>query len=161
MTEEQKQLSTVETENTLAASEDTAKKPGLMRGARDFIENTFNSLKGKDLTQAVDEFTSEMTIVIEGMSEDMAKLRCDADEALARITIFENDLGEHGKECGDELKKLRKSLEAMEKRLNALEKPDKKSKKANLSTLIKQLTWLAAIICGSWIAVTVLQLIGG
>lgn len=160
MTEE-KQLSTLETENTLAASEDSAKKPGLMRGARDFIENTFNSLKGKDLTQAVDEFTSEMTLVIEGMSEDQVKLRCDADEALAKITILENELGEQNDACRDEIKQLRKSLETIEKRLTALEKPDKKRNKPNLSMLIKQVTWLAAIVCGSWIIVTVLKIIGG
>lgn len=161
MTEEQKQLTTVETENMLAASEDAAKKPGLMRGARDFIENTFNSLKGKDLTQAVDEFTSEMTLVIEGMSEDQVKLRCDADEALAKITILENDLDAQNDAHREEIKQLRKSLEAIEKRLNALEKPDKKGKKPNLSMLIKQVTWLAAIVCGSWIVVTVLKIIGG
>ena len=50
---EEKKLSVHETEVTLAAPEEPAKKVGLMRGARDFIENTFNSLKGKDLGQSL------------------------------------------------------------------------------------------------------------
>ena len=161
MTEEQKQLTAIQSENTLAAPEDSGKKPGLMRGARDFIENTFNSLKGKDLNQAVDEFTSEMTLVIEGMSEDQVKLRCDTDEALAKLTILENDLAEQNDAHREELAKMRKTVEALEKRLHALEKPDKKGKRATLSTVLRQVIWLALIVCGSWIVVTLLNIIGG
>ena len=75
--EEQKNISAIDVENTLAAPEEPAKQPGLVRGARDFIENTLSTLKGKDMNQAVEEFTGEMTLVIEGLSEDMDTLRHD------------------------------------------------------------------------------------
>ena len=85
MTEQEKHFpQTNTTETAPAANGETGKKPGLMRGARDFIENTWSSLKGKDLNQAVEEFTSEMTLVAEGLSEDQNALRRDGE--FIRIT---------------------------------------------------------------------------
>ena len=61
---ENKNLAAVEAESTLAAPEEHAKKPGLMRGARDFIENTLGSLKGKEI---YDSCRSDLIILeIEG-----------------------------------------------------------------------------------------------
>ena len=86
MTEQEKHLpQTNTTETAPAANGETGKKPGLMRGARDFIENTWSSLKGKDLNQAVEEFTSEMTLVAEGLSEDQNALRRDGEKLAARM----------------------------------------------------------------------------
>lgn len=159
--EEKKTLSAVNAENSPAAPEEPAKKPGLMRGARDFIENTFNSLKGKDLCQAVEEFTSDMTLVIEGMSEDMTALRRDADELSAQMTILENDQAKAEHAQKEQLTALNKQLESLEKRIKALEKPGKKELKPGLTTLLKQVTWIVGIFCGSWVVVTLLKLIGG
>ncbi len=68
------------------------KKGGLIHGAKDFLENTFNSLKGKDLNQAVEEFTGEMTLVAEGLSEDQEQLRRDLDTTAAQVTLMEENL---------------------------------------------------------------------
>lgn len=161
MTEEQKQLSAVEAENTLAAPEEPAKKPGLMRGARDFIENTFNSLKGKDLNQAVEEFTGDMTLVIEGLSEDMTALRRDTDRNSAQLTILENETDAADEARQAEIADLRKEIASLEKRLKALEKPDKKAMKPGVSAILKQVTWIVGIFSISWVLVTLLKLIGG
>lgn len=159
--EEQKNLSAIETENMLAAPEETAKKPGLMRGARDFIENTFNSLKGKDLSQAVEEFTGDMTLVIEGMSEDLSALRRDVDKNSAQLTILENEMDGADEAQREEIAALRKEIEGLNKRIKTLEKPDKKAEKPTLNTILKQVTWIVGIFSSAWVLVTLLKLIGG
>lgn len=158
---ENKNLAAVEAESTLAAPEEHAKKPGLMRGARDFIENTLGSLKGKDLNQAVEEFTGDMTLVIEGMSEDLTALRCDADKLSAQMTILENDLSETADKQQNDIEALHKEIAALEKRIKLLEKPGKKELKPGLTSLLKQVTWIVGIFCVSWVIVSVLKLIGG
>ena len=99
-----------------AAEEASGKKPGLVRGARDFIENTFASLKGKDMNQAVEEFTSEMTLVVEGLSEDQSALRRDVDSASAQLTMLEEkvlrqekDRKAEASDSQDEIKQLKKT----------------------------------------------------
>ncbi len=159
--DEQKNLSAAEAEYTLAAPEETAKKPGLMRGARDFIENTFNSLKGKDLNQAVEEFTGDMTLVIEGMSEDLTALRRDTDKNSAQLTILENDMDAKRDAQQEEIAALRKEIEGLTKRIKTLEKPDKKAEKPSLSTILRQVTWIVGIFSSAWVLVTLLKLIGG
>ena len=89
-----------------------------MRGARDFIENTWSSLKGKDLNQAVEEFTSEMTLVAEGLSEDQNALRRDGEKLAARM----DKLAERQKIGEDSVKALQDQLEQERRRGNALQK---------------------------------------
>jgi len=164
MTQEEKQLSAIEAENTLAAPEDTVKKTGLMRGARDFIENTLSSLKGKDMNQAVEEFTGEMTLVIEGMSEDMNVLRRDCDKAAAQLTILENELSDRDDAQKADMDTLRREMEGLVKRMNALEKTQKTGKKeakTGLTAVLRQATWMVGIFCSAWVLVTLLRLIGG
>ena len=147
-----------------AAEEASGKKPGLVRGARDFIENTFASLKGKDMNQAVEEFTSEMTLVVEGLSEDQSALRRDVDSASAQLTMLEEKVLRQEKDrkaevsdSQDEIKQLKKRLESLEK---TLKEAEKKPQKMGLGQILRQATWMVGILCVSWIVVTVLKLIG-
>ncbi len=147
-----------------AAEEASGKKPGLVRGARDFIENTFASLKGKDMNQAVEEFTSEMTLVVEGLSEDQSALRRDVDSASAQLTMLEEkvlrqekDRKAEASDSQDEIKQLKKRLESLEK---TLKEAEKKPQKMGLGQILRQATWMVGILCVSWIVVTVLKLIG-
>ena len=152
MTEQEKHFpQTNTTETAPAANGETGKKPGLMRGARDFIENTWSSLKSKDLNQAVEEFTSEMTLVAEGLSEDQNALRRDGEKLAARM----EKLAERQKIGEDSVKALQDQLEQMEKALKA--KPVKPGLTANL----RQATWGVGIICAAWVIVAILKLIGG
>lgn len=158
---EEKNLSAPQAEIMPAAPEEPAKKPGLMRGARDFIENTFNSLKGKDLGQAVEEFTSDMTLVIEGISEDLAALQREEEKLSAQLTILEDDLSKVDDAQKAEIDALRRELNEMSKRLKALEKPGKKELKPGITALLRQVTWIVGIFCSAWVIVTLLKLIGG
>ena len=152
MTEQEKHLpQTNITETAPAANGETGKKPGLMRGARDFIENTWSSLKGKDLNQAVEEFTSEMTLVAEGLSEDQNALRRDGEKLAARM----EKLAERQKIGEDSVKALQKRLDDMEKALKA------KPVKPGLTAILRQATWGVGIICAAWVIVAILKLIGG
>ena len=155
-----------------AVDEASGKKPGLVRGARDFIENTFATLKGKDMNQAVEEFTSEMTLVAGGLSEDQTVLRQDVDKLSAQQTLLEEKLQRAGKERKDELGELRdamkqskKQAETIEKRLDSLEKAvkdaEKKPAKMGLGQILRQATWMVGIICGAWVIVTVLKMLRG
>lgn len=136
-----------------------------MRGARDFIENTWSSFKGKDLNQAVEEFTSEMTLVAEGLSEDQSALRKDGEKLSARM----DKLTERQKNGEDSVRTLRDQLEqerrrgdALQKRLDDLEKALKtKPAKPGLAAILRQATWAVGIICAAWVIVAILKLIGG
>ena len=150
MTEQEKHFpQTNTTETAPAANGETGKKPGLMRGARDFIENTWSSLKGKDLNQAVEEFTSEMTLVAEGLSEDQNALRRDGEKLAARM----DKLAERQKIGEDSA--LQKRLDDREKALKA------KPLKPGLTAILRQATWGVGIICAAWVIVAILKLIGG
>lgn len=147
-----------------AAEEASGKKPGLVRGARDFIENTFQSLKGKDMNQAVEEFTSEMTLVVEGLSEDQNALRRDVDGNSAQLTMLEErvlrqekDRKAEANDLQDELKQAKKRLDSLEK---ALKEAEKKPQKMGLGQILRQATWMVGILCVSWVLVTVLKLLG-
>ena len=136
-----------------------------MRGARDFIENTWSSLKGKDLNQAGEEFTSEMTLLAEGLSEDQNALRRDGEKLAARM----EKLAERQKNGEDSVKALQDQLEqerrrgdALQKRLDDMEKALKaKPVKPGLTAILRQATWGVGIICAAWVIVAILKLIGG
>ena len=163
MTEKENDLIPMD-QNLPAAEEATGKKPGLVRGARDFIENTFATLKGKDMNQAVEEFTSEMTLVVEGLSEDQNALRRDVDGNSAQLTLLEekvlrqeNDRKAEVKDFEEELKQAKKRLDSLEK---ALKETEKKPQKMGLGQILRQATWMVGILCVSWVLVTVLKLLG-
>ena len=46
-----------------------AQKPGLVKSAKEFFGNAFGQGKNQDLSALVEEFTSEMTLVAEGLSK--------------------------------------------------------------------------------------------
>ena len=136
-----------------------------MRGARDFIENTWSSLKGKDLNQAVEEFTSEMTLVAEGLSEDQNALRRDGEKLAARMDKLaeRQKIGEDSvKALQDQLEQERRRGDALQKRLDDMEKALKaKPVKPGLTAILRQAIWGVGIICAAWVIVAILKLIGG
>lgn len=127
------------------------RKPGIMQRSRGFLQDAVGSITGKELPQLVDAFTREMVIVAEGLSEDQAKLR-DA------LTL-------QGEEQDREARKLReieKQLSDTVKRVEELHRAisQKKKAEAGLSRILRQATWLAAIIGGAWIISSLINLIG-
>lgn len=135
-------------------------KKDLVHSARDFVNNIFQPLKGKDLAQAVEEFTAEMTLVAEGLSEDQERLSQQTDKLSAQQTILEETMLSRLHDGDVSLGEIKKELRAMQKRLDKIEKAaaDKKiSKVSGFTTMLRQATWLVGLAVGGWVAVTLIN----
>ena len=135
-------------------------KKNVMQTAKDFMTGVFNPLKGKDLSQLVEDFTSEMTLVAEGLSEDQQKLFRETDLLSAQQTELEQRLLDGLHDAEVENKELRKEVQALSNRLDKAEKliAEKKLKKSDgLLSIIRQATWLVAIFSAAWVIVTLIR----
>ena len=150
-------MSNMEQENLPAVPEE---KKDLIHSAKDFVNNIFQPLKGKDLNQAVEEFTSEMTLVIEGLSDDQERTAQQVDQLSARQTILEESLLSRLEETELALSDAQKEMKALQKTLEKAEKAaaDKKiSKVSGFTGMLRQATWLVGIAVGGWIIVTLIN----
>ncbi len=135
-------------------------KKDLIHSAKDFVTQIFQPLKGKDLGQAVEDFTAEMTLVAEGLSEDQERLQTLTNDLSARQTILEEDTLSRLRDADEAVADLKKELQALQKRLDKMEKnlTDKKiSKVSGFTALLRQATWLCGIAIGGWIIVTLIK----
>ena len=119
------------------------------------------AVKGDTAGQMVEQFTAEMTLVAEGLCEDQARLRKSVED-LARmqersgqslsseIAALENTMREHQRDTD-------RRLEELYRRLNAME--GKKKKESGKPSWMNQAILLVSIVCGSWVLVTILQLL--
>ena len=129
-------------------------KKNLVQSAKDFMAGALSPLKGKDLSQMVEGFTSEMTLVAEGLSEDQLRLQQQQDRMDGQLTEAEAQLAQ----AREEIRELQKQVSALEDRLAKAEKEKKLKKTEGFTALIRQATWLAAIIAGAWVIVTIINL---
>lgn len=139
---------------------EAAPKKGLVQSAQAFMNGVLSPLKGRDVGQMVEEFTSEMTLVAEGLSEDQARLQERVERLKAEHTQLEAHLQDQLHDAQVDAQELREQLAALSKRLDKAEKAaaDKKLKKAEgLSAVLRQATWLVGILAGAWVLVTVLR----
>ena len=147
-------------EENLLTPETQPEKKDVIRSAKDFMSNMLSPLKGKDMGQLVENFTSEMTLVAEGLSEDQQKLFQETDRLSAQQTELEQRLldGLHDAEVDN--KDLRKEVRELKARLEKAEKAlqDKKGKRSDgLFSIIRQATWLVAIFSAAWVIVTLIH----
>lgn len=166
-------------DNLPAAPEE---KPNIVKATKDFFGNALSTVKGKDLTAMVEEFSSEMTLVAEGLSEDQARLHDLYESLSAQQTIDKSEteadvsrVADAVRETSDRVQKTESLLTRLQTDIEHLQKEidrqqdaftqytkkteDKKARKLeNLSGVLRQLTWLAGIAGGSWIIVTLLNL---
>ena len=147
-------------EENLLTPETQPEKKDVIRSAKDFMSNMLSPLKGKDMGQLVENFTSEMTLVAEGLSEDQQKLFQETDRLSAQQTELEQRLldGLHDAEVDN--KNLRKEVQDLRARLEKAEKAlqDKKGKRSDgLFSIIRQATWLVAIFSAAWVIVTIIR----
>lgn len=149
-------------ENQLIPENQNGNK-GIVQSAKDFMNGVLSPLKGKDVSQMVEDFTSEMTLVAEGLSEDQEKLQRENERLDAQQTQLEqrvidglHDANVSMDEMSKELSALRTRLEKMEKRLD--KQPDEKKDKKGVTAALRQATWLAGIVVIGWIVVTVINL---
>lgn len=139
-----------------------AENKTIMQSAKDFMNGVLSPLKGKDLGQLVEDFTAEMTLVCEGLSEDQQKLTQETDRLSAQQTELEqrmldgfHDAGVTAEELQKELTSLRTRLEKAEKQLQ--DRKEKGRKTEGLTGMLRQATWLVGIASAAWIIVTVIQ----
>lgn len=147
-------------EENVVISEAEEPKKTVVQSAKQFMSGVFNPLKGKDLGQLVEDFTSEMTLVAEGLSEDQQKLFRETDKLSAQQTELEQRLLDGLHDADVENKDLRKQVQSLSARLDKAEKliAEKKLKKSDgLLSIIRQATWLVAIFSAAWVIVTIIR----
>ncbi len=139
---------------------EAAAPKGVIQSAKDFVNGVLSPLKGKDVGQMVEEFTSEMTMVAEGLSEDQEKLARETDRLSVQQTELEQKMldGFHDQDVtADE---MRREIDTLKSRLDKAEKllREKKGKKSEgLAGILRQATYLVAIGAGAWVIVTLIN----
>lgn len=134
-----------------------------LRKPKELITQAVNAMKGPSVEALIEDFTSEMTLVAEGLCEDQQRLRKELEQlkaalqegqaqALARVERLENRLDQWERETDARLRELQARQAEAERKL-AKTKPK--------SSLLSQATLLAAILAGAWVLVTLLNLLKG
>lgn len=132
----------------------------IVQSAKDFMNGVLSPLKGKDMGQMVETFTSEMTLVAEGLSEDQQRLAQETDRLSAQQTELEQRLLDGLHDADVSVGEMRRDISSLRSRLEKAEKliQDKKIKRVDgFTAMLRQATWLVAIGAGAWIIVTVIN----
>lgn len=135
----------------LPAVNEEQKKAGIFSKSKGFLQGAADSLTGKEIPRLVEEFTQEMVIVAEGLSEDQSRLQ----SALALQ-------GEEQDDMAAKLRLIEKQLSENTKRLDELSRRAEKRRKGEtgLARILRQATWLAGIIAVAWIVTSLIRLMG-
>lgn len=133
-------------------SDTPEKKAGLIQRSKDLLDTAVGGLKGKDMNLLVDEFTSEMTLVAEGLSEDLIRTQQQVEQLSASQTLEEA-----------ERLLLAERLEELQRRVQTLEKGQEKAlaRKGTLTGVLRQITVIAAILAAAWVITALLKTFGG
>ena len=129
---------------------------------RQLWDSALKAVKGDSTQQVVEAFTAEMTLVAEGLCEDNARLKeqldhlaADQDHLSQRMETeqeaLDTSIREHQRDTDEKLLALTRRLDANEKRQSS------KKQRSEKLDLITRLTILAAIVCGSWVLVTLIR----
>lgn len=140
--------------------EKTASKP------RQLWNSALRVVKGDSTAKLVEDFTAEMTLVAEGLVDDQARLRNEMDDLRraqerdlqrveTNIEALNTTIRENQRDTDAKLDELSKRLDGIQAQLKSKEQHRQKSEKQDLITRV---TILAAVICGAWVLVTLLQL---
>ena len=133
---------------------------------RKLWNSALKTVKGDSTQSLVENFTAEMTLVAEGLCEDQAKLRSqveslengqdhDRQSLRSEIDSLETALREQQRDTDERLRVLTDRADALERMLT---KNGKKEKKGLFGLgWLPQVIILAAIVCGSWVLVTLMQ----
>ena len=147
------------TENTeLSGKTSAEEKP------RKFWDGALKMVKGDNTVQLIENFTSEMTLVAEGLCEDQMKLRREVDQSMteedrriqalqSRIQAAETSFDEERAAHDRDLTELRNRLAAVEKKTNR-EPVKEKNKQGNI---IRDTTVLVGIAAGTRVMVKLLN----
>ncbi len=145
-------------EKDLIAAPDAPKT--IVQSAKNFMNGVLSPLKGKDLGVMVEDFTAEMTLVAEGLSEDQQKLSQETQRLSAQQTELEQRMLDSFHDSDVSMGEMRREIASLRSRLEKAEKviQEKKLKRTEgLTAVLRQATWLAAIAGGAWILVTLIH----
>ena len=125
-------------------------------------QQALRAVKGDSTEQLMEQFTAEMTLVAEGLCEDMTRLQ-DAvghmerrqdqyrQQAESQLSAMERTIYENQRDLDNRMNQLTQRMNAIERQL--------KCRKGKQADLITRLTVLVSIIAGAWVIVTALQLL--
>ena len=143
-----------------------APKGGIIKSVGNFFGSAFGG-KSQDINALIEEFTSEMTLVAEGLSQDQDRLNQRCDRLEARQAESEERLALRQNEIQAQAREDRKTLQDLERRLKKIEDSLEKSRKEESgrkvhaserwSALLRQATWLVGIACSAWIVITLIN----
>lgn len=119
-------------------------------------------VKGESTEQLVEDFTSEMTLVAEGLCEDQSRLRKAVDDLRDEQDHLDQRVKSEQEALEATLRENQRDtdrrLDELTHRLAALETKQKSKPARKENGWISQLTVLVAIAAGAWVIVTVLNL---
>lgn len=128
-----------------------------------FLTNALKAVKGENTAELIEQFTSEMTLVAEGVCEDQAKLHQRLDtlrnEGDQNLQHMESEFGALENAVKEDNARIERKLDELSARITALEKREerKPSRKKDM-TLIQQITIPVAIAAAAWVIVSILNL---
>jgi hypothetical protein len=127
---------------------DKPQKDNFVKRSKDFIQGAVDSITGKDLPMLVEDFTREMTVVAEGLAEDQARL-----SDVLRLQ------GEGQDQLADKVRQVEKRMGDLERQAAELQKKmeRRRENRPGLSQILRQATWLAAILAGAWVITTLVK----
>lgn len=125
--------------------------------------NAVKAVKGESTGQLVEQFTAEMTLVAEGLCEDQARLRRQAEDIRREQDSIRSLIASEQKLADQALREYQREtdrrLDEISRRLAALEHPRKPSGLGLFGTgFMRQATIMVAIAAGAWVLVTILNL---
>jgi len=133
----------------------------IIKKPKELFGGALQALKGPDVQNLVESFTSEMTVVTEGLYDDQMRLRKEVEELSVQQTILSQQVLDGREDLQLKWEQSQKDIAArlndMQKRLQSLELRQGKQGKKN--GILSQVTVLAAIVAGAWIIVTLLNLL--
>ena len=143
--------------------EETEKKP------RSFWQNALRTVKGDNTTELVEQFTSEMTLVAEGLCDDQGRLRKELEDIRREhdrsrqqlqsgLDVQETQLEENRRDTDARLDELERRVEALEKNEKQHQK-EKSAEKEQKGGKMRQLIILASILSGTAVILSVLSLV--
>ena len=135
-----------------------APKKDLVKTARDFLGSAFGG-KNTDLNTVIEEFTSEMTLVAEGLSEDQKRISEQTDMLSAQQTTFEDETLRKFHDISVDVKELSERMDALEQKWDKLKGQNEKQRKKTegLHGIFRQATVLVAIAAGAWVLTTLIN----
>lgn len=132
------------------------RQPGLVRKSIDALNGVVGSLKKQDTAILVETFTAEMTLVAEGLNEDLTALEQQVAQLSAQQTLGEDRSHTQHEAAMQALNDLHKRVEALEK------KAEKHARqRGTVTQALRQATWIAAILGAAWVITALLRTFGG